>query len=164
MNIQKSVVVLFLKLVLLEVSIGVIYILLRIGFSYLSPQMDTELLSNPFSLIKSTLFMFVEISIAGFVILQWINNYYIVTLSEIVFITGIISKKEVGYSLKNIQSITVEQDILGRILNYGNIKIFSPALKEDLYLIEISDPKNIVDSIKKILSEKSDKSQFILRR
>ena len=162
--IRKSTAVMFTRLIMFELLFGILYMLLRIGLRYLDIQLDTEFSLSPLALVKSLFFMIVEISVAGFVILQWINNYYILSSDEIYFMTGIISKKKKSYSLENIQSVSCEQGLIGRILNYGRVKIFSPALQQELLLTEVSNPNTIVDNIKKNLKDNANKPKFIMRR
>lgn len=162
--IRKSAAVMFIRLIMFELLAGILYVLLRMGLRYLDIQLDTEFSLTPLALVKSLFFMTVEIGVAGFVILQWINNYYILTSNEIKYITGIVSKKEMNYSLKNIQSVSFEQGLIGRILNYGSVKIFSPALQQELFLNEVPYPSQVVDNIKDVLEESNNKAQFIMRK
>ncbi len=164
LTIRKSAAVMFIRIVILELLLGILYVLLRMGLRYLDIQLDTEFSLTPLTLVKSLFFMVAEIGVAGFVILQWINNYYILTSNEIKYITGIISKREMNYSLKNIQSVSFEQGLIGRIFNYGNVKIFSPALQQELFLAEVPNPSQIVENIKEVLEESNNKAQFIMRK
>ena len=102
---------------------GILYFLLRIGLQYLDIELGTEFSDSPIALIKSLFFMAMEIFVSGYIILQWMNNYYILNESEFTVVTGNISKKEQNYSLKNIQSVSFEQGLWGRIFKYGNVKI-----------------------------------------
>lgn len=162
--IRKSTAIMFIRLVTFEILSGILYVLLRLGLKYFDIQFDSELSLTPLALVKSLFFMVVEIGVAGYVILQWVNNYYILNSKELRYVTGILSKREMNYSLKNIQSVSFEQGLVGRILNYGSVKIFSPALQQELFLTEVSNPSKIVDNIKDVLDKSNNKAQFILRR
>jgi len=163
LTIRKSAAVMFIRLVMFEFLSGILYVLLRMGLRYLDIQLDTEFSLTPLALVKSLFFMIAEIGVAGFVILQWINNYYILTSNEIKYITGIISKREMNYSLENVQSVSFEQGLIGRILNYGSVKIFSPALQQELFLTEVPNPSKIVENIKEVLENDSG-NRFIMQR
>lgn len=69
-----------------------------------------------------------------------------------------------NYSIKNLQSVSFEQGLIGRIFNFGNVKAFSPALQKELFLTEVSSPSKIVENIKDVLEEGNNKAQFIIRR
>lgn len=162
--IRKSAAVMFVRLIMLQLLAGILYLLLRIGLRFLDIQFDSEFSLSPLSLIKSLFFIVIEIGVAGLIILQWISNYYILTSNEVKHITGIISKREINYSLENIQSVSFEQGLLGRILNFGNVKIFSPALQQELFLTEVSNPSKIVENIKQALDNDKGSTRFIMRR
>ena len=161
--IRKSAAMMFVRLMMFELISGAVYILLRISLRYVDIQLDTEFSLTPLALLKSLFFMIIEIGVAGFVILQWLNNYYILTSREVKHISGIISKREMNYSLENIQSVSFEQGVIGRILNYGSVKIFSPALQKELFLTEVSNPRQIVENVKQVLEDDSGNTKFIMR-
>jgi len=162
--IRKSAIVLLIRIISFELLIGILYLALRIGLRFLDIQLDLELSLDPLSIIKSFLFITIEITVVGFIILKWINNYYILTPFEIKYVTGIFSKREMNYSIKNLQSISYEQGLVGRIFHFGNVKAYSPALQQELFLSEVSNPQQIVENIKDVLEESSNKAQFIMRR
>lgn len=162
--IRKSEIVLLMRIIIFELLAGLLYILLRIVLRLLDIQFDTELSLDPLSLIKSAVFVVIEIAVVGLAILQWKNNYYILTPYEIKYVTGNLSKKETNYSIKNLQSVSYEQGLIGRVFNYGNVKAFSPALQRELILTEISSPHLVAENVKDVLEESGNKSQFIMRR
>lgn len=162
--IRKSEVVLLMRIVVFELLAGLLYILLRIGLRLVDIQLDTDFSLDPVSLLKSLIFVALEIAVVGLAIIQWIRNYYILTPFEIKYVTGILSKKETSYSIKNLQSVSYEQGLIGRVFNYGNVKAFSPALQKELILTEISSPHLVAENVKDVLEESGSKSQFIMRR
>jgi len=164
MIIRKSMVMMFLRLIVVELLIAVVYLGIRFALAALQIEADIDLSLNPLVLTKSIFFMLIEIFTAIFLFLKWANNYYILREKEIIYVTGIISRRERNYSLDNIQSISSEQGLVGRILNYGTIKIFSPALQRELFLTDIPDPKEVVEKIKQVSTTIPGKMGFILRR
>ncbi len=162
--IRKSPAVMFLRLIIFELVAGALYILLRLALRAVDIQLDSEFSLSPLALIKSSFFLLIEVVVAGYVILQWLNNYYILTSTEVRYMTGILSKREENYSLKNIQSVSFEQGLIGRIFNYGNVKMFSPALQKELFLTEVSNPKQIVENVKRMIEDDSGNTKFIMRR
>ncbi len=162
--IRKSATVLLLRLVTFEILAGSLYLLLRIGLRYLDIQFDTAFTLDPLSIVKSLSFIIVEIAVVGFIILEWVNNYYILTPYEIKCIMGIFSRREANYSIKNLQSVSYEQGVIGRLFNFGNVKAFSPALSKEIFLTEVTSPKQVAENIKDVLQETGNKAQFIIRR
>lgn len=162
--IRKSMVTMFLRLVLAEVLVAGIYFAIRLALVALQLQADIDLTLNPIVLSKSLFFTVIEILFAMYIFLQWVNNYYILKEQEIVYVTGIINRRERNYSLANIQSISSEQGLFGRILHYGTIRIFSPALQQELFLTDIPNPKGVVEEIRKVETAIPGKLGFILKR
>jgi uncharacterized membrane protein YdbT with pleckstrin-like domain len=152
------------RLVIFELLSGIIYMVIRIGLQYLDIRFDTEFSLSPVALVKSVFFMMAEVTVVGYIVLHWLNTYYVLSSNEVKYITGIITKREMNYSLKNVQSVSFEQGLIGRILNYGSIKIFSPALQKELIMTEVYNPTQIVVTIKKVLNDNSNKAQFFVRR
>jgi uncharacterized membrane protein YdbT with pleckstrin-like domain len=162
--IRKSLAVMFIRLIVIEVLFGILYLLLRYIFIIADINFETTFALNKFSLIKPIIFSFIEIGITGFIFLQWVNNYYALNSHELIYISGIISKKEESYAIKNVQTVSFEQGILGRLFKFGTVKIFSPALQQELYLSEVTHPEKIVDLINDVYVLNHTGSQVIFRK
>lgn len=87
--------------------------------------------------------------------LEWIRMIYIIRPNEIIEQKGIWHIKENVYSTDKIEGVTVDQGIIGRIFNYGTIKIVNPVLGEDLYLVDIPDPFTYADVIRQSKSKET---------
>lgn len=53
---------------------------------------------------------------------EWKRSYVVVTNQRILFRTGLIRQNMGEIILKKLSGITIEQDIIGRLINYGTIK------------------------------------------
>jgi uncharacterized membrane protein YdbT with pleckstrin-like domain len=80
--------------------------------------------AQPFLIVLAVL---VIIPIADFVVrfLNWYNEQYIITNRRVVEIHGVINKWVSDSSLDKVNDIILEQSILGRLLNYGTVKIIT---------------------------------------
>ena len=85
-----------------------------------------------------------------YIVLNWLYEFYITQPSGIIVRRGIIFSKEIQYSLGAIQSIGVQQGILGRIFNFGTVILYNPVLKSDLKLEFIHNPYGEAQFIQKI--------------
>jgi len=65
--------------------------------------------------------------------------------------------REDAYSLKQISSTTLNQEFLGRLFNYGTIRIYSPILKQDYYLINVHKPNEIIKTLEDEISGSNQK-------
>lgn len=93
---------------------------------------------NAFTL-KFTLFpktlndMFSSLAILGLVMIagvlleqpEWVRfmRRYKVTLNEVIEIDGLFTKKKIILPYQSIAEVTVKRDILGRMLNYGDVSV-----------------------------------------
>jgi uncharacterized membrane protein YdbT with pleckstrin-like domain len=67
---------------------------------------------------------------------QWFTRYtneFAVTNKKVVAKSGLISRKTDELLLKKIEGVDVEQSVLGRILNFGHIKITGPGQQVVLF-------------------------------
>jgi len=91
-------------------------------------------------------------------VLKWFNLYYEIREEEIIERRGIISVKENTHSFRNFAAISITQGIIGRIFNFGNIRLFNPALEHSLTLKNIKNPLRY----KEILTQKLPKNESLI--
>lgn len=69
----------------------------------------------------------VGLLIFGYNYWQWWAQDYLVTNRRLMKVTGIINKRSADSSLEKINDAVLEQNLLGRILNYGDLDILTAA-------------------------------------
>lgn len=104
-------------------------------------------------IVKSVL----EIYFVVKIILNWIGNvyYFDVVEKRLIKREGIFNTQEKIYDLKNIRSISLEQNILGKLFHYGNIVVTTSAsggYNDRIYLNSISNPEKSEEFLKKCLT------------
>ncbi len=67
-------------------------------------------------------------------------------------------RKEQKYACNFVEGAKVEQSFLGLLFNYGTIELYDPALKEQVYLLNIANPKKYSEIIQDIVSKEKNKS------
>lgn len=72
-----------------------------------------------------------------------------VTNKRVISKTGIISRKSEEMKLASIETVEIDQGILGRILGYGNIKV-SGRGASDVLLRNVNDPMGVKRAIESI--------------
>lgn len=162
--IRRSIPVLILKILVSEILLLSLYTLIRLFLYWVTNSLNLEVISNPFLFYKSLIFTLLEIAVVIYFILDWVNNYYVIKKSELVFVNGIIVSSRRDYNIANLQSIYFTQSLAGRILNYGTIVVFSPALQRDLIMYEVPNPKDVVENIKIASNAQDSNVTFLLRR
>jgi uncharacterized membrane protein YdbT with pleckstrin-like domain len=164
--VRRSLAVLVMRLLIAPLIFGVIYIFWRIfiDINLFRLPADTLLAINSISIIIFfALIMVVQTAVVLIVVLDWVNRYYEIRSDELVVISGILTKKEVEYPYGNIQSITVVQGLVGRIFNYGSVRVYIPTLGHDLYFMEVPDPHRFVEMVKEF-NPQMEGGKFLFRR
>ncbi len=138
--IRRSPIVLIMRLLAAEMLILFLSLLLRI------PALFIELQQTVINVISLYFIFIIVLQLLNFylifrIVLGWVNEYYILKPKEIIVRSGILSINEVAYRLANLQSITIEQNLIERFFNYGTIKLYNPVLKQEVYLYQIPNPK-----------------------
>ena len=57
--------------------------------------------------------------------LVWTNTRYVITSSELYKKRGVISRDVTQFRLDRIQNTSLQQSTLGRVLNYGNLTVYT---------------------------------------
>ena len=94
-------------------------------------------------LIESLVFLLV----AFIVFLYWILTEYILTTQRVEWRFGIIGKGVISIGLEKIQNIALSISILGRIFNFGSIKIEPAGISADINFNGIPNPTNKKEEI-----------------
>jgi uncharacterized membrane protein YdbT with pleckstrin-like domain len=69
-------------------------------------------------------------------IIDWFTSEFAVTNKRIMIKVGLISRRTLEMNLAKVESVNVDQSILGRILGYGNITIIGTGgTREPFYRI-----------------------------
>jgi len=72
---------------------------------------------------------------------QWSNQDYVITNRRLLKVTGILSKHSADSSLEKINDAVLDQPVLGRMLNYGDLSILTAAEEAvDIYHM-LNNPK-----------------------
>lgn len=148
-NIRQSISILIMKIVFLDifsaVVVGAMYLTLNFTEISMYIGLDTAVTTFSFFLIVAV----IKISLSMYVVLDWINEYYEVTPSELIYRRGVIYVKEEKVRFSDIRKIELRQGLLGRIFNFGNLILYDFMLKKDLEAFLIHNPQRYL----KILSD-----------
>jgi len=158
---RESVVLIGIRLIITEFLFGLSIFLAFAALSFLSQYLTFE---NPFPvyLILLVVLLIINIRIIFLIILKWHFEYTEITKNAIIKHTGILYKKEETFSCNLIETITLNQNFLGMLFDYGTLELLDPALKESICLYNIASPKKYSEVIKKIFSEKKNSSTIFI--
>lgn len=136
-HIRQTVAIPITKLVMIEIIITLISFFARfLSFNYLG-----EILNNLILIVEILVIQIFNLYLILNVIFSWLSIEYILRNDEIVIRQGLIKSKETTYEIANLQSMSINQSLMGRLFNFGTIRLFNPVLKEEIFLEDIPNPK-----------------------
>ena len=159
--VRRSPAGLVFKIIFFELLLEIVYLLLSITLVEVRDSIEQSYESA--RLILSLIFVILAISVVVFLVTNWISEGYYLKKNELILKRGMISKTEVSYPYANMQSVRVNQSLLGRIFNYANISIYIPTLGKDIIFSEISNPNQFADKLKSHIPY-PESNQFLIRR
>lgn len=79
----------------------------------------------------------IKICMTGFIVIQWLDEYYEISSTLITHRKGIFFKKEEKYPLDHIYRIEVFQSMLGKLFNFGTIALYDSRsrISAEMYLV-----------------------------
>ncbi|HVA97028.1 MAG TPA: PH domain-containing protein [Candidatus Acidoferrales bacterium] len=148
--LRQSHLILVARLIGLDIIITILYLFFRISITVLQLLQVSTAGFYGVSIIDIVYFIIItvaELTLGTWIVLSWANEEWEIKEGVIFHRRGIFHMKEDAYSLKQIGSTTLNQGLLGKLFNYGTIKIFSPLLKQDYYLMNIHNPREIAKTL-----------------
>ena len=148
--IRGSTALLLGRIFLAMVGTDAVYLTIRITFFELNPQWIS---STTLDIVFFSFLVFsfiVQILLIYTVLLHWLNRRYYLEGNRLIIRKGIFTTTERTYDLKNLRSVIVTQDLLGKMLNVGTISlvITSPSISEEVFLSEVPFPHRIEQLIR----------------
>ncbi len=161
-TIRQSISLLLFKIILIEISSGILVVLIYVLF-----MSSSAFTSQNFGLTLGYLAFFVglgcfKIGLMIFVTVQWIEEYYEITPKEIIHKNGFLFKKEERYSIEHLGTLDYDQGTLGRIFNFGTVKFFNWATEKEVSLYLIHNPRKYLKILKSLLPN-ADSGKHVLR-
>lgn len=141
LNIRQSIVILLAKLVAADLLLAFIII----SFYFLLVQGEQFLLSGSSNtllfLITFSFIGIIKITLSIYVVLQWLCEYYELTIDCVFHKRGILFKKTEKYNLDKIRALKIEKTFLGEICNFATITLYDLRMNKylDMYLIHNPD-------------------------
>jgi hypothetical protein len=160
-NVRVSLVFLLIKLVLLDVVAGVLVLLFFGVLSFALIPEDVRLLIFSNNVGFFILLVAAKIILTIFLVVQWINEYYEITPTKIIYRRGIIWRREDAYNVNQIRSIGVRQSIFGRVFNYGTLFIYDRGVYKYYYFNDLHNPLRYLDILHNILPDADIEKEVI---
>lgn len=152
-EVRESLFFLTLKLIFLEFFFGLFFLFSTaiLDFFELNSQ---DPLGNVFSL-ESLLMLSVvvlQIILTIGVVLSWLYSYYELSTEQVTQHRGIIRLKKKSLYFREVQEISLQQGLMGRIFNFGDLGLVGSNTKTLFSLQRISHPKKHIELLQKLMA------------
>lgn len=151
--LRQSMVYVAIRVILLQVLFASVYFFLVALVHALALPPEIKNVIFPLASIVSIPIILYQLYETVRILFDWLGVSYIIKPAEIVFKEGIINRKEKIYTLKHIESITCNQNLLERFFHYGTIRLYNPFLGQYIHIDAINHPEKYVKTIEQALPE-----------
>jgi len=145
-KILKSPFILFIKIFILLIFIGIFDIIISVSINYIELDKNyNNMFSYEEQLFLGSLLM--QLIIIVYLFIKWSSDFYYFNDHKLLHITGIFFRKMHSFDIHNLDSISYHQTLIGRLFGYGNISLYFSNQK--FLLKQIPDPKHFTKIINK---------------
>jgi|GEM_PF-4610394 len=145
-KIHTSIFVPIVKIIMTGLLAMFIYFLLALAFSSsaVSSAGNPAISQSIILLWTSGAVLLIELVIyivmVVYMLLSWSKHYYVINSQAVLMYDGIIFSKSKSYDMAGVESIEVDQGLIGKIFNFGTLKLFNPRLAKEITFHRIPDP------------------------
>ena len=93
----------------------------------------------------------------------WRTEEYLVTNRRMMKVTGVINKRSADSSLEKINDAILEENLLGRILNYGALQIQSAGENDGLFIAGVPDVEDIQRMVYELIEADAEQAVTVAR-
>jgi membrane protein YdbS with pleckstrin-like domain len=158
--VRKSVVLLITYLILLDTMFLLLFVALFLPNLVNSAQGAIQ----PFSSIVAYIAIAglgLKISTSIWVIMQWLSEYYEIHPQEIVHRRGVFMQHREVFNVRDVKSMTIKQNLLGRMFRFGTVILFNPALDQKIAIHDVTNPHKHLEMIAQFIPGIEEHSVFM---
>ena len=161
LNVRSSISILLIQILFVNL---LSYFVIVAGYLFILNYLEavTLALRSTTGLILLLIVFIGQFFLIVYGLLQWMNDYYELTPETIIHKKGLIFRKREKYSMQHVHYITISQDLIGKVFNYGTITLFDQRRTKLLDLYLIHNPTRYREVFEKIKPD-IDESEAILR-
>ena len=152
-TIYRSGVMLVGYLIGLEFIFLFINLLIHFILSYVAPSISANTFF-PVNTIVSIVITLIKIFFMLLIVTQWLDSYYEVRPSKVVYKTGLFKRQEKEFDCPDIEQITLNEGFWGRLLHFGTITIYLKIDQDSFTLSNIPNPHRNLKLLQKALNSK----------
>lgn len=146
-TVRESLFILVAKLILIEFIVSSLFVVGCQAFGCIN-SISTGILATGGAITKFAFTLYV--------LIQWLTDYYEITPKGITHLRGLIFQTHQEQIFSHVTSAGIQQGVIGRIFNFGTIRIFNKETKDYYYMYQIHNPYkyfNLINTINPTLDE-----------
>jgi len=153
-HIRESIVFVVLRLMFILIFFSaLLYFYTSFRMAFYEPRYENLAGGNPFepSMMPFIIISTLQVLVVIYAFLRWFFNYYTITEDQIIHHRGLFFIRRNYFAIKNIESVTMDQSLMGRVFRYGKLGLYSPTLNQSVILKNIYDPRKYMKIIKDLI-------------
>jgi membrane protein YdbS with pleckstrin-like domain len=154
-TIYRSGIILAFYLTVLEVIFLGIGVVLRLPLVFFTFSLGTTVTLNLITTIANIALILIKIFLMITIVIQWLENYYVVKPGKIVYKSGFFSRSEREFDCSQITKVNLAQGMFGRLFNFGTINLYRPTTNEWFSLSNIPNPHRNLHLVQKTMTNKN---------
>lgn len=152
-NIRRSISILLFKLVVVELVAAVLVVAFHGSMAAIETYQNAAEPIFSFNVYVFSVLVLIKMAVAAYVILDWLDEYYEISATDISHKSGTIWKRHERVKLEHISSLKLEQGVFGKLFNYGTIRLNDWFRKRDYYLYQIHNPGKYEKTLARLLPD-----------
>ncbi len=154
--VRPSSVFLFLNLVVVHGILWVaILLVLFVPVLFFRTVADTARLFNG-QMITTLILVAIGELATLIIIVQWVTEFYVIKNESLTHREGIFFKQKRVLMIRQIVEVSLQQNLIGHLCNYGTLRITTPQAEEGILIKRVENPNKYF----KVLRELSLKQQI----
>ena len=161
-NIRQSITILLFKLIALEIIAAIIFLVFQ-TILFAQQLSDTFPYVDFYGSWAFLLIVLAKMISTIYIVLSWLNEYYEITPILVRHKKGIFFVKIEQLALADIQSVTLGQGLIGKMLNFGTLSLYDWKWRKHEYLYDIHNPTKYLDIIESLLPGIDEEKDIFIR-
>ncbi|MCA9388210.1 PH domain-containing protein [Candidatus Berkelbacteria bacterium] len=156
MKINQSIALLLIRLVISSLIILVFSLAISAAVDLLLEYDHLPLYKGlSYDSILFLIAFIIQTFMVAYISLSWHSYYYLIEGHQVSVYSGIIHKYEDTMDLRHVEGISLDQNIIARILKIGSVRLNNPVMKKSFSIRGIVDPKKVKKEIENIVQNLS---------
>jgi membrane protein YdbS with pleckstrin-like domain len=162
-NIRLSIFFLLLKLIAIEFFAGTLIVFWHLSMAVYVKTVETMQLIVQYGIPILIFLVTLKLFITGFIIMQWLNEYYEISATKIIYRRGILFRKADDYPIHDIKFIEVDQGFFGQMFNFGTVTLLNLRRVKYAEMYLIHNPLRYARVVEELVPGLVEKKKLIRR-